>query len=77
MLLGSSCVQRLSAEVSGKTQKFSRIGACEFVKYEFHEYDLKHIKSACNVHFVDEIGKHYEYDVLSVCFIFKKGNFRD
>ena len=31
-------VQRLSAEVSGKAQKYSRIGAREFVSYEYEEF---------------------------------------
>lgn len=31
-------VERLSAEMSGKLQKYSRIGAREFVAYEYDQY---------------------------------------
>ena len=44
-------VQRLSAEVTGKLQKYSRIGARVFVSYEFEEYTIENIKSACMKHF--------------------------
>ena len=44
-------VQRLSAEVTGKLQKYSRIGARVFVSYEFEEYAIENIKSACMKHF--------------------------
>ena len=44
-------VQRLSAEVTGKLQKYSRIGARVFVSYELKEYTIENIKSACMKHF--------------------------
>ena len=44
-------VQRLSAEVSGKAQKYSRVGARVFVPYEFDEFTIQHIKTACLKHF--------------------------
>lgn len=44
-------VQRLSAEVTGKLQEYSRIGARVFVSYEFEEYTIENIKSACMKHF--------------------------
>ncbi|KAJ7356125.1 hypothetical protein OS493_026505 [Desmophyllum pertusum] len=48
-------VQRLSAEVSGKAQKYSRIGAREFVSYEYEEFMIENIRNACQKHFsVDE-----------------------
>ena len=44
-------IQRLSPEVSGKAQKYSRIGAREFVPFEFEEVTLDNIKVACRRHF--------------------------
>ena len=45
-------VQRLSAEVSGKAQKYSRIGAREFVPFEqFDEISVCNIKKACMKHY--------------------------
>ena len=44
-------VQRLSAEVSGKAQKYSRIGARVFVPFEFGELTIDNIKIACLSHF--------------------------
>ena len=44
-------VQRLSAEVSGKAQKYSRIGAREFVSCEYEEFTIENIRRACEKHF--------------------------
>ena len=44
-------VQRLSAEVSGKAQKYSRVGAREFVSYEYEEFTVENIRRACEKHF--------------------------
>ena len=45
-------VQRLSAEVSGKAQKYSRVGAREFVPFEqFDEISVCNIKKACMKHY--------------------------
>ena len=45
-------VQRLSAEVSGKAQKYSRSGAREFVPFdEFNEISIENIKTACMKHY--------------------------
>ena len=38
-------MQRLSAEVSGKAQKYSRIGAREFVSYEYSMWSLVRVFS--------------------------------
>ncbi|KAJ7349548.1 hypothetical protein OS493_038615 [Desmophyllum pertusum] len=51
-------IQRLSAEVSGKAQKYSRIGPREFVPYEYDEMALSNIMSACNRHFASIVGEH-------------------
>ena len=40
-------VQRLSCEVSGKAQKYSRIGAREFVPFNEEEVSIRAIKAAC------------------------------
>ncbi len=44
-------VQRLSAEASGKAQKYTRIGAREFVPFEYDEVTVDNIKCACLNHF--------------------------
>ena len=45
-------VQRLSAEVSGKAQKYFRSGAHEFVPFdEFNEISIENIKKACMKHY--------------------------
>ena len=40
-------VQRLSAEVSGKAQKYTRVGPREFVQYDEEELSIEGIKAAC------------------------------
>ena len=51
-------VQRLSAEVSSKAQKYSRVGAREFVSFEeFGELTIQNIKDACMKHFGINDGK--------------------
>lgn len=48
-------VQRLSAEVSGKAQKYARVGARVFVPYDFEDFTIENVKTACLRHFaVDE-----------------------
>ena len=45
-------VQRLSAEVAGKAQKYSRIGAREFVSFEdYGDLTIENIKEACVKHY--------------------------
>lgn len=45
-------VQRLSAEVTGKAQKYSRIGAREFVSFEdYGDLTIENIKEACVKHY--------------------------
>ena len=41
----------LSAEVSGKAQKYTRVGAREFVPFEYDEVTVENIKRACLSHF--------------------------
>lgn len=47
----SMTVQRLSADVSGKAQKYTRVGAREFVPFEYDEVTVENIKRACLSHF--------------------------
>ena len=44
-------MQRLSAEVAGKAQKYSRIGARAFVPFKYDEVTVDNIKCACLNHF--------------------------
>ena len=59
-LCGSITVQRLSANVEGKCQKYSRIGALTLVPLE-EEVTLPNIKAACKSHFKTNL----ECDVLA------------
>ena len=56
-------MQRLSAEVSGKAQKYSRIGAREFVSYEYEEFTVENIRRACEKHFA--VDKLMSCDILA------------
>ena len=56
-------VQRLSAEVSGKAQKYSRIGAREFVSYEYEEFTIENIRRACEKHFA--VDRSMSCDILA------------
>ena len=48
---GELVVQRLSSPVSGKAQKYSRVGPREFVSFQYKEMTINNIKSACEKHF--------------------------
>ena len=57
---GEIIVQRLSATVSGKAQKYSRVGAREFVPFDqFEELTVDNIKEACEQHFTENKIKYY------------------
>ena len=59
-------VHRLSAEVAGKAQKYTRIGPREFVPFdESEEMTIGNIKSACERHFLPKIGKNLVCDILA------------
>ena len=47
-------VQRMSSEVTGKQQKFTRIGPREFVPSEFNEITFDDIVEACHKYFLSE-----------------------
>ena len=62
----SSPVQRLSAQVSGKAQKYSRMGPRKFVPFpEDMDFDIENIKNACVKYFSPSIGKDVVCDVLA------------
>ena len=44
-------VQRLSSEVSGKAQKYTRVGPSEFVQYDEEELSIEGIKADCEKDF--------------------------
>ena len=58
-------VQRMSAHVSGKQQKYSRIGAQEYVRFEQDELSIQNIKDTCQTHFRPQIEKDLVCDVLA------------
>ena len=55
----------MSSDVSGKAQKFSRIGPREFVLYPYGDLTIKGIKTACEAHFLSQLKMHAEFDVLA------------
>ena len=44
-------VQRLSSEVSGKAEKYTRVGPREFVQFDEEERSIVGFKAACEKHF--------------------------
>ena len=59
-------VQRPSSEVSGKAQKYTRVGPCEFVQYDEEELSIEGIKVACEKHFSPSLErKGLSCDVLA------------
>ena len=58
-------VQRLSSSVSGKAQKYTRVGPREFVEFGNQELTIDSIKDACMKHFGPKIGENLVCDVLA------------
>ena len=58
-------VQRLSSEVSGKAQKYARIGLREFVPFTEDELTIKNIKRCCERHFAVQLGTSVVCDILA------------
>ena len=48
---GELVVQRLSSTVSGKAQKYSRVGPRVFVSFPYEEMTINNTTSACEKHF--------------------------
>ena len=60
-------VQRLSSTVTGKLQKYTRVGARQFVPFSFREVTIPNIRHACKEHFYSKklIGGEMEADILA------------
>ena len=60
-------MQRLSADVTGNAQKYSRIGPREFVQVGFDDDELtiEKIKGASLKHFAPQTGSNVVCDVLA------------
>jgi len=58
-------VQRMSADVSGKQQKSTKIGPQEYVPFEYEEITIANIKDAYKKHFRPQIEKNLICDVLA------------
>ncbi|CAB3996244.1 Retrovirus-related Pol poly from transposon TNT 1-94 [Paramuricea clavata] len=66
----SITVQRLSAVVSGKAQKYARVGARESVPYEYDEVTVENIKRACLGYFdVGEVKQIPNLSLVHVRFV--------
>ena len=48
---GELVILRLSKEVTGKVQKYARMGAKQFVPYSYGELTIQNINEACIRHF--------------------------
>ena len=59
-------VQRLSSEVSGKAEKYTRVGPRKFVQYDEEELSIVGIKAPCEKHFSSSLEhKRFFCDVLA------------
>ena len=56
-------VQRLSADVQRKCQKYSRIGALAMVPIHGQEFSMANIRKACTTHF--KVPKYMECHILA------------
>ena len=58
-------IQRLSPDVSGKAQKYSRVGPREFVPFDSQELTIENIKRSCEKYFSSRVGPNLICDVLA------------
>ena len=58
-------VQRMSSEVTGKQQKYTRIGPREFVPFEFDDITFNNIVESCQKYFAAQIDKDMVCDILA------------
>ena len=58
-------VQRLSSDVSGKAQKYARIGPREFVPFTEDELTIENIKRCCERYFATHVGTSLVCDILA------------
>ena len=57
--------QKMSSEVSGKQQKYTRIGPQEFVPFEFDEMSFENTGKSCQKYFAGQIEKDMDCDILA------------
>ena len=55
----------MSSEVTGKQQKYTRIGPREFVPFEFDDITFDNIVESCQKYFAAQIDKDMICDVLA------------
>ena len=58
-------VQRLSSEVSGKAQKYARIGLWEFVPFTEDELTIENIEHCCERNFAMQVGTSLVCKILT------------
>ena len=58
-------VQRMSSDVSGKQQKYTRIGPREYVPFIYEELSFENIVAACHKHFEKRIESDTVCDILA------------
>ena len=58
-------VQRMSSEVTGKQQKYTRIGPREFVPFEFDDITFHNKVESCQKYFAAQIDKDTVCDILA------------
>ena len=58
-------LQRMSSDVSGKQQKYTRIGPQEYVPFGHEELSIANIKDACMKYFRPQMQKDLICDVLA------------
>ncbi|PFX18239.1 hypothetical protein AWC38_SpisGene17389 [Stylophora pistillata] len=58
-------VQRMSSQVTGKQQKYTRTGPREFVPFEFDEITFDNKVEACQKHFAPQIDKDMVCNILT------------
>jgi len=58
-------LQKMSCEVIGKQQKYTRIGPREFVPFEVDEIAFDNIVEACQKYFAAQIDKDMVCDILA------------
>ena len=55
----------MSCKVTGKQQKYTRIGPREFAPFEFYEMTFDNIVEACQKYFAAQIDKDMVCDILA------------
>ena len=58
-------VQRMSSEVTGKQQKYTRIGPREFVPFECDDITFDNMVESCQKYFAAQVDKDMVCDILA------------